>query len=173
MDTDSQVEPNSQEAQAHPDTPDTQTSSQTPESGNADQKRLSDKDRYIKQLEEERLVLQAKMGKPAMQEDETLWYTENIGRLKLVKNEYQKQLDELQSLGAKPSLVLRQKALELAERATGVTPSSEATRQASTASAPSVTDRSGDSSEVSLTEHDIALGIKPETKKKYRALVEG
>ena len=107
-------------------------------------------------------------------EDETLWYVENAGELKLVKSEYDKHLSELTSLGAKPTLATRQKALALAKAERGVTVSPEVQRQGSSASAVSVTNRTLDVNEdVSLTETDLRLGVKPETKKKWQHLVEG
>lgn len=109
-----------------------------------------------------------------MPEDETLWYIENAGDLRLVRAEYEKNLSELTSLGAKATIALRQKALALAKAEKGVTSNPEIERQASTASPTPVTNRTVETSdEVVLSETDMRFGVKPETIKKWKHLVEG
>ena len=106
----------------------------------------------------------------SVSEEELDWKIANTNRISLVKDSYQKHLDELQALGAKPTLATRDKALQLAESDTGVTkgpsePSDEVLPM------PTV-DRSGTSTP-KLTATDVALGVKPETIKEYRDYVEG
>lgn len=108
-------------------------------------------------------------------EDETDFKIENAGRIKLVKDDYKKHLAELQAEGAKLTPKLMEKALRLAESDKGISASqSEVLRQASTASAPSVVNREVSSlDDVQLTESDVRLNVKPETKQKWKHLVEG
>jgi len=102
--------------------------------------------------------------KEEKEEDYTEWRIDNRDRIALVKEEYEKELEELQGTGAKISNTMREKALRLAEQSAGVKkaeleepiPSGEV-------------DRSG-SKEPSMTDYDIAYQIKPETKKKYAHL---
>ncbi len=98
---------------------------------------------------------------------------ENAGRIKLVKDDYQKHLSDLQAAGAKLSPSLMEKALKLAESEKGITSKSEASRQEASASAPSVVNREASASEVTLTEADRAFGVTPQIKEKWKHLVEG
>lgn len=97
-------------------------------------------------------------------EDYMDWRSDNRDRISLVKETYEKELEELQANGAKLSIPLREKALKLAEATEGV-------KKADTPDPiPSAgVDRSGQR-EPKLTEHDVSFGIKPETKKKYAHL---
>jgi hypothetical protein len=106
-------------------------------------------------------------------EDETDFKIENASRIKLVKDEYKKELADLQATGAKLTPSLMDKALALAELKRGVTTSPDTLRQQMSASAPAMVNRDADSSDISLTENDVRLGVTPEIKAKWKHLVEG
>lgn len=105
-----------------------------------------------------------KEKKKDSEEDYADWRIDNKDRIAVVKDQYEKELAELQELGAKPTLAIREKALKLAEKTVGV-------KQADPAEplpGPSI-DRGGQK-EPKMTEYDHAMGINPETKKKYAHL---
>jgi len=99
-------------------------------------------------------------------EDYADWRIDNRDRIALVKEQYEKELTDLQETGAKLTNDLREKALKLAEASQGIK-KADSTEALPT---PSV-DRSGHR-EPKLTEYDVAMGVKPETKKKYAHLEE-
>ena len=88
------------------------------------------------------------------------WRIDNRSRIALVKEEYEKELEELQSNGAKLSITLRDKALKLAEATVGV-------KTKATDPLPSgMVDRGGER-EPKMTDHDVLFKVNPEIKKKY------
>jgi hypothetical protein len=102
-----------------------------------------------------------KKQKEEASEDYPDWRIDNRDRIRLVKDQYEKELEELQENGAKLSISLREKALKLAEATVGIK------KAETTEPLPSgMVDRSG-SKEPEMTEHDTRFGVKPETKKKY------
>lgn len=171
MDTDVTIDPATQEASADPATVDNvETSSETPQPDGERQdsdilkKRLADKDRYIKELE-------AKTKKPK-NEDETLWLIENSQDLKIVKAEYQAELDELVEMGAKPTLKTKQKALKLALSNKGIASENpDVQRQAAISSSTTVNRKSKET--VVLSDNMKRMGVKQETVEKYRDYVMG
>lgn len=188
MDTEDNLDPAAQEAKADPENADNdQTSEEAPDSGEeagdagddaTNKKRLADKDRLITKLQKENDELKKSPKKPEP-DDEIDWKIENAGRIKLVKAEYQAELDELTANGAKPTNAIRQKALELAELRKGVvkrTDASENARQAAMSSESGTIDRSKQAP-ARLTEHDKRLGLTAERKReleeKYPDLKEG
>lgn len=103
-------------------------------------------------------------------EDELDWKLANNSRVNLVKDTYQKHLDELQELGAKLSPALKSKALQLAEDEEGI---NKATVESSHDVLPSPgVDRSG-SRPIRKTQTDLSFGVKDETIKEFRDYVEG
>lgn len=97
-------------------------------------------------------------------EDYADWRIDNRDRISLVKEQYEKELEELQESGAKVSLSMREKALRLAESSVGV---KKQERQEPIPSGG--VDRSG-SKEPQLTEHDRQFDVNPDIKKKYSHL---
>lgn len=89
------------------------------------------------------------------------WRIDNRDRIALVKDHYEQELEELQESGMKLTNFAREKALRLAESSVGVKKADPSDALPS----PSV-DRSG-SKEPKMTEYDHAMGVRPETKKKY------
>lgn len=108
--------------------------------------------------------------KDAVSEDDMNWAINNNPRVSLVKEAYEKELKDLEDLGAKITNATKSKALESAERITGIQKSSVEVTDHSFP-APSV-DRSG-SKGPRMTESDRMLKVKPETIEKYRDIVEG
>lgn len=102
--------------------------------------------------------------KKETEEDYADWRIDNRDRIVLVKEEYEKELSELQAGGLKMTNSMREKALKLAEATVGVK-KAEATEPIP----EGTVDRSGQI-EPKLTSTDVAFGIKPETKKKYAHL---
>lgn len=119
-------------------------------------------------------VEKATKEKPAktspVSEEDMQWFVKNNQRVELVNDAYQKELDELLASGAKPTNDIRDKALKLAESSSGVSKTIVQTTDDSFP-APGV-DRSGGTTP-KLTQHDVAFGVKPETIKEYRDIVEG
>ncbi len=106
-----------------------------------------------------------KEKKKETEEDYLDWKIDNRDRISLVgKDEYEKELNELLDLGAKPTLAIREKALKLAEKTVGVKPH-DGHEPLPTASV----DRGGQR-EPKMTSTDHSFGVKPETKKKYSHL---
>ncbi len=94
------------------------------------------------------------------------WRIDNRDRISLVKENYEKELSDLQESGAKLSVTMREKALKLAESSQGVK-----TVQKTEPLPGGMVDRGGQR-EPKMTEHDLAFQVKPETKKKYAEFVE-
>ena len=92
------------------------------------------------------------------------WRIDNKDRITVVKEQYEKELLELQEGGAKPTVLMREKALKLAEATLGVK------KVEKTEPLPSGTVDRGGTREPIMTEHDVAFKVKPETKKKYAHL---
>lgn len=108
---------------------------------------------------------------PKVSDDEVDWKIENAGRMKLVKDEYLKNLAELTEAGAKPTNAIREKALQLAEIEKGVSKSSssssEGERQAAN-SGPAASVQRSTSAPVNVTEHDRRFGITEKRKKELQ-----
>ncbi len=100
-------------------------------------------------------------------EDYSDWRIDNRDRINLVKDQYESEMQELQDSGMKMSIALRNKALLLAEAAIGV----KKPERTQPLPAGSV-DRSGGAAP-NMTKYDVQMGVKPETKKKWAAFVEG
>jgi hypothetical protein len=98
------------------------------------------------------------------EEDYADWRIDNKDRISLVRDQYEKELIELQESGMKITNAAREKALKLAELTVGVKKADPSEALPS----PSV-DRSG-TREPIMTEYDNAFRVKPETKKKYANL---
>lgn len=112
-------------------------------------------------------VEKATKKSPPISEEDIDWKIANTARIALVKEQYEKELSELEAEGIKLTNRLREKALKLAESATGVKkPQSDEPLPT-----PSV-DRSG-GTQVKLSSYAQALGVKKETVEKYRDYVEG
>ncbi len=112
----------------------------------------------------------ARVGKESVSEDDMNWAINHNPRVALVKEAYDKELTELEALGAKVTNATKTKALENAERITGIAKATVSTPDTSFPS-PSV-DRSA-SAQVRMTDFDRQLKVKPETVKEYRDYVEG
>lgn len=187
MATEETLEPASQETEVDPDNTQAQEPKGDPEASDPQGdagldpktvKRLADKDSHISKLETELKALKNPKEKPAL-EGEIDWKAENLNRIKLVKEEYLKELEEFQSSGAKITDKIREKALELAEARKGVirsTDTSDVQRQAAMGSETGVLNRSKPAP-VRLTEHDKRLNLTAERKRqleeKYPDLKEG
>jgi hypothetical protein len=92
------------------------------------------------------------------------WLIFNADRIKLCKSEF----DDLRKEG-----LTTQKALEYAELKKGISKSTSAsTREASVPPSTDTITRDDDTP-TELTDWDRMLGVKPETKKKYKSFVEG
>ncbi len=111
-----------------------------------------------------------KAGSASVSEDDMNWAINNNPRVALVKDVYEKELADLESLGAKVTNAAKSKALEAAELKAGVAKSTVSTPDTSFPS-PSI-DRSA-TRQVRMTEFDQQLKVKPETIEKYRDYVEG
>ena len=94
------------------------------------------------------------------------WRIDNRDRISVVKEQYEKELSELQEGGAKLTVSMREKALKLAESTSGVKKVNN-----SEPLPGGMVDRGG-KREPTLNEYDLALGVNPETKKKYADYVE-
>lgn len=106
----------------------------------------------------------------AVSEEDLDWKIMNSSRISLVKEAYQKELEELQSSGAKLTNELRDKALKYVEAQSGI---SKATTVAKDDLLPQAGVLRSGSAEPKLTNHDVAFKVKPETVKEYRDYVEG
>lgn len=106
---------------------------------------------------------------PALSEEDVDWKIKNSARVALVQETFEKELQELESLGAKITNATRTKALENAERATLV----QKPENASDNSLPSPSVDRGGNQMPRLTETDIALKVKPETVAEFKDYVEG
>jgi len=105
-----------------------------------------------------------KKKKEETPDDYADWRIDNKERIALVKEQYEKELAELQEAGIKPTNAVREKALRLAESTVGVKKADPSEPL------PSPTVERGGQKEIKLTETDVAMGVKPETKKKYAHL---
>lgn len=95
------------------------------------------------------------------------WRIDHKSRIALVKDTYEKELQDLEGLGVKLTLAARTKALENAE-AKALPRHSDS----SNSSLPTPSINRGGVVMPHLTEHDIAFGVKAETKQEYRDYVE-
>lgn len=105
--------------------------------------------------------------KEEKEEDYADWRIDNKERIALVKEEYEKELDELEQAGVKLTNAMREKALIIAESKAGVKKKEEETEPIP----EGTVDRTGDK-EPQMTEHDVAFGIKPETVKKWGSTIK-
>ncbi len=110
-------------------------------------------------------VEKTKKADPVTEEDID-WKLKFNSRVDLVKEAYEKELQELQDAGAPLSNALKTKALMYAERDVGV-------QNVSSVSLPSPTIDRTATREVPMTDTDRAFGLKPETKKEFAQYVEG
>lgn len=92
------------------------------------------------------------------------WIIFNADRIKVCKQEF----DSLRKEGMKP-----EKALEYAEKIKGTSKSSSASSREASVPPTADTIIRDDDQAVDMSEFDRMLGVKPETKKKYRSFVEG
>ncbi len=106
---------------------------------------------------------------PTISEEDIDWKIANTARVGLVKEAYEKELQELEALGAKVTNAARTKALENAERATLV----QKPENASDNSLPSPSVDRGGQRAPRMTDTDIALNVKPETVAEFKDYVEG
>ena len=88
------------------------------------------------------------------------WRIDNKDRIGVVKEQYEKELSELQDAGVKVTIPMREKALRLAEATVGV---KKAEKDEPIPSGS--VDRTG-GRQPALTESDVAFGVKPETVQK-------
>ena len=155
-----------------PDTPesdkDTQEAEESEETANGDtsedgdqedaatKKRLADKDRYIKELESK-----AKTDTRSEEIKDLEWRLANKDRIDLVKDEYDKILDE----GYEGEKVSNKIALELAEKRAKVDSSEEKRGRQDDMSVPSITTRNVNPKGYD-DETDKMLGLTREKKRK-------
>lgn len=118
----------------------------------------------------EKANTKAKSSAAAVSEEDMNWAIDNNPRVALVKDAYEKELKELEDLGAKITNAAKTKALDAAERITGIAKSTNET--SGTNLPPPSIDRSG-KKQIRMTESDQQMKIKPETIEKYRDVVEG
>lgn len=163
MATENPLDPAAPDAPANPDTTPEKTSKEQPDT---DWKQRysdlrKDYDRISSDTKPEKVEEPKKDSKDP--NDDTLWLIDHAAELKIVKEEFS---------GYAKKGYSREDALRLAKLDKGVVETKSDSR-ASVSSAPSITNRSGNDEEVFLSETDKAFGINPETKRKYRDLVEG
>lgn len=172
MDTQETLDPAFREAQADPDTTrDDRTSDETPDLGeqhgdSGTDKRLADKDRYIKELEAKVKTKESKPSKQAVSESEMLWLIKNATVLDVVNDEYQ---------AYRAKGYDRDDALYLAKRDRKmIGGTSEAQQQAANSGLSGVVHReSEDESKYEPTEQQKRLGITKEMKQRFYAEIEG
>jgi len=171
MDTELDSTLSEQEAPADPVQPDQ-------EDAKADPQDVDYKKRYADLKKDyDKIVTERKEVKPVVEDTEVDWKIENASRLKLVKDEYNRHLAEMQADGAKLTPALRERALKLAELDKGIlkSSSSEADRQAANSS-PAASTLRNTSPSVEVTEHDKRFNIdakrKKELQEKYPDLLE-
>ncbi len=139
----------------------------TPKEENEDaatlQKRLADKDRYIKELEVARKKAEKDKEKPVTRGDleEAKWELANEDRISLVKDEFEK----IQVEGYQGEKVSKKIALELAEKEAKIDTSATKRNRQNDMSSISVTNRTIDPKGYE-TESDKALGLTQEKKRK-------
>ncbi len=142
-------------------------SDDTPEEGTEDaatlQKRMADKDKYIKELEAARKKAEKAKGEPVTRGEleETNWERDNRDRIALVKEEYEK----LQVDGFHGEKVSKKIALELAEKEAKIDMTDTRRGRQNDMSTPSVTNRNPNPQGYE-TEADAVLGLTVEKKQK-------
>lgn len=145
-------------------------SDDTPEAGETNaavlQKRLADKDRYIKQMEADRKKAEKAKGEPITRGEfeEATWESKNEDRIELVKPEFEKILVE----GYQGEKVSKKIALELAEKVAKIDTSDMKRSRQSDMSQPSQTNRKSAPTGFE-TEADKELGLTVERKRKLEA----
>jgi hypothetical protein len=143
-------------------------------------KQLSDKDRYIKQLESERIDVSPKKKAPKSeavtedQDDVMAWMTLNSDSLKLVGKEWQEELSFYKSHDIKVTNEIRDRALRDANNRKGIGPknTAEADRQASTSSESTGEMRKTNSREIPESVKAHVPKMTPEQYAKYKAEFE-
>lgn len=125
------------------------------------QKRLADKDRYIKELEAKK-PREEKPDTRSKEIKELEWKLENKERITLVKDEYEKILEE----GYQGEKVSKAIALELAEKLAKVDPSTTRRDRQDDMTTPSTTTRNVTNLKGFDDETDQFLGLTREKKKK-------
>lgn len=125
----------------------------------AKEKALSDAKALKHRLKEENPP--AKDRKVDPDEAYSDWRIDNKDRIAVVKDEYEKELSELQENGSKLTLAIREKALRLAEKSVGVK-----TQEANEPLPSGSVDRGGQR-QPALTNYDVQFGVKAETVKKH------
>jgi len=159
------------------DTPETETTEENAdgdtstdgqqEDAAALQKRLADKDRYIKELEKAKSESEKKKEKPDTRSkdiQELEWKLENKERINLVKDEYERILVD----GYQGEKVSKKIALELAEKQAKVDSTSTRRDRQDDMTTASVTTRNVDPKGYE-DELDQRLGLTIEKKKKLEA----
>ncbi len=142
----------------------------TPDAGETNaatlQKRLADKDRYIKELEVSRKKAEKDKEKPITRGEfeEATWEQKNEDRIELVKDEFDKILVE----GYQGEKVSKKIALELAEKVARIDTSDTKRNRQSDMSQPSQTNRNAAPTGYE-TEADRELGLTVERKRKLEA----
>lgn len=152
-----------------PELPEGTDSVDTPAGGEQEdaatlQKRLADKDRYIKELESESKKAKEKPDTRSKEIQELEWKLENKERITLVKDEYEKILAE----GYQGEKVSKKIALELAEKQAKVDPSNTKRTRQDDMTTPSVTTRNVNPKGYE-DEMDEAMGLTLEKKRKLEA----
>lgn len=115
----------------------------------------------------EKATKSQKKAEPTLSEEDLDWKIANVDRIKLVKEAYQKELDELASTGAKLTNTLREKALKLAEAQSNI----KTTASDGALPSPEI-DRSG-SKPAAFNQYAKSMGVKQETIEKFKDYVEG
>ena len=130
------------------------------------QKRLADKDRYIKELEVARKKAEKAKGEPITRGEfeEATWEQKNEDRINLVKDEFEK----IQVEGYQGEKVSKKIALELAEKVAKIDTSGTKRNRQSDMSQPSQTTRNAVATGYE-TDADRELGLTVEKKRKLEA----
>lgn len=142
----------------------------TPEAGETNaaalQKRLSDKDKYIKELEASRKKAEKDKEKPITRGEfeEATWEQKNEDRINLVKDEFEKIVVE----GYQGEKVSKKIALELAEKEAKIDTSGTKRNRQSDMSQPSQTIRNAAPTGYE-DEADKEIGLTVERKRKLEA----
>lgn len=120
----------------------------------------AEKDKALEEAKRWKNRVKEENPKKKPDEEYADWRIDNKDRIALVKDDYEKELEELQASGAKINIAMREKALRLAEKNVGV--KTQETEPLPTGPV----DRGGQRQPV-LTQYDVQFGIKPETVKKH------
>lgn len=142
----------------------------TPEAGTDNaatlQKRMRDKDAYIKQLEADRKKAEKSKGEPITRGEfeEATWEQKNEDRIALVKDEFDKIIVE----GYQGEKVSKKIALELAEKEAKIDTSDTKRNRQSDMTQPSQTTRTAVATGYE-TELDREMGLTVERKRKLEA----